>query len=55
MPSRGPRREAELTATLAYVDAAGQNNDSQALEDVLWTMLNIARSSCSIISCGQAV
>jgi hypothetical protein len=35
-----PPREAELTAALATVAAAGQNNERQALEDVLWTLLN---------------
>jgi hypothetical protein len=35
-----PPREAELTAALAAVASAGQNNERQALEDVLWTLLN---------------
>jgi len=37
--SRSPR-EAELAAALATVAAAGQKNERQALEDVLWTLLN---------------
>ena len=35
-----PPREAELTAALATVASAGQNNERQALEDVLWTLIN---------------
>ena len=35
-----PPREAELAAALAAVTAAGENNERQALEDVLWTLIN---------------
>ncbi|HEX5105318.1 MAG TPA: DUF1549 and DUF1553 domain-containing protein, partial [Pirellulaceae bacterium] len=35
-----PPRDAELTAALATASAAGQNNERQALEDVLWTLIN---------------
>jgi hypothetical protein len=35
-----PPRETELTAALATVTSAGQKNERQALEDVLWTLLN---------------
>jgi hypothetical protein len=35
-----PPREAELTAALNTIAAAGPNNERQALEDVLWTLLN---------------
>jgi hypothetical protein len=35
-----PPREAELTAALATVTSAGQNNERPALEDVLWTLIN---------------
>jgi hypothetical protein len=35
-----PPREAELAAALATIATAGENNERQALEDVLWTLLN---------------
>jgi hypothetical protein len=35
-----PPREAELAAAMNAIAAAGQNGERQALEDVLWTLLN---------------